>query len=47
MPHAPPCRAVHGGPAMAGHVPGQYAVKAPHPRPGPGRAIVANSILAG
>jgi hypothetical protein len=32
---------------MAGRVPGQYAVTAPHRRPGPRRAIVATGILAG
>jgi len=32
---------------MAGRVPGRYAVKAPHRRPGPRRAIVVNGILAG
>jgi hypothetical protein len=31
---------------MAGRVPGQYAVTAPHRRPGPRRAIVVNGILA-
>ena len=37
-PHALPCRAANAGPALAGRVPGQYAVKAPHRRPGPRRA---------
>jgi hypothetical protein len=32
---------------MAGRVTGQYAVKAPHRRPGPRRVIVVNGILAG
>jgi hypothetical protein len=47
MAHAPPCRAVNAGPAMAGRVPGQYAIKAPHRHPGPRRAIVVNGTLAG